>query len=34
MPIRRLERLIDPFRRLPDTQPPDSVWRFYAYFLR
>ena len=34
MPIRRLERLIDPFRRLPDTQPPDSGWRFYAYFLR
>ena len=34
MLIRRLERLIDPFRGLPDTQPPDSVWRFYAYFLR
>jgi ATP-binding cassette subfamily B multidrug efflux pump len=34
MPIRRLERLIDPFRNMPDTQPPASIWRFYAYFLR
>lgn len=34
MLIRRLERLIDPFRGLSDSQPPDSVWRFYAYFLR
>ncbi len=34
MPIRRLERLIDPFRRLPDTKPPGDVWRFYAHFLR
>ena len=34
MPIRRLERLIDPFRRMPDSKPPGEVWRFYAYFLR
>ena len=34
MPLRRLEQLIDPFRPLPDTQPPGDVWRFYAYFLR
>jgi len=34
MPIRRMERLIDPFRNMPDTQPPASIWRFYAYFLR
>ncbi len=34
MPIRRLERLIDPFRRMPDSKPPGDVWRFYAYFLR
>ncbi|OCS47302.1 ABC transporter ATP-binding protein [Ralstonia pickettii] len=34
MLLRRLEKLIDPFRPLPDTQPPANVWRFYAYFLR
>ncbi len=34
MPIRRLERLIDPFRRMPDSKPPGDVWRFYTYFLR
>ncbi|EKZ96910.1 ABC transporter ATPase and permease [Cupriavidus sp. HMR-1] len=34
MLMRRLERLIDPFRGLPDSQPPESVWRFYAHFLR
>jgi len=34
MPIRRLERLIDPFRHMPDTQPPGGIWQFYAYFLR
>ncbi|KHK58876.1 multidrug ABC transporter ATP-binding protein [Ralstonia sp. A12] len=34
MPLRRLEQLIDPFRPLPDSQPPTDVWRFYAYFLR
>ncbi|CAJ0715883.1 Putative multidrug export ATP-binding/permease protein [Ralstonia edaphis] len=34
MLLRRLEKLIDPFRPLPDTQPPAHVWRFYAYFLR
>ncbi|MGN6141787.1 MAG: ABC transporter ATP-binding protein [Ralstonia sp.] len=34
MLLRRLEKLIDPFRPLPDTQPPTNVWRFYAYFLR
>jgi len=34
MPLRRLEQLIDPFRPLPDDQPPANVWRFYAYFLR
>ncbi|MGO4303929.1 ABC transporter ATP-binding protein [Cupriavidus sp. RAF12] len=34
MPIRRLERLIDPFRRMPDTQPPGNVWQFYVHFLR
>src|SRR5207253_1549248 len=30
----RLEKLIDPFRPLPDSQPPSEVWRFYAHFLR
>ncbi|EFP65827.1 ABC transporter ATP-binding protein/permease [Ralstonia pickettii] len=34
MLLRRLEKLIDPFRPLPDTQPPANVWRFYAHFLR
>ncbi|CAJ0818383.1 MULTISPECIES: ABC transporter ATP-binding protein [Ralstonia] len=34
MPLRRLERLIDPFRHLPDSKPPGDVWRFYAHFLR
>jgi len=34
MPLRRLEKLIDPFRPLPDSQPPGNVWHFYAYFLR
>ena len=34
MPLRQLEQLIDPFRPLPDSQPPANVWRFYAYFLR
>ncbi|GCB03676.1 ABC transporter ATP-binding protein [Ralstonia sp. SET104] len=34
MPLRRLEQLIDPFRPLPDSQPPANVWHFYAYFLR
>ncbi|MFC4419312.1 ABC transporter ATP-binding protein [Cupriavidus pampae] len=34
MLIRRLERLIDPFRYLPDTQPPDRIWPFYLHFLR
>ena len=34
MPLRRLERLIDPFLRLPDSKPPGDVWRFYVYFLR
>lgn len=34
MLLRRLEKLIDPFRPLPDAQPPANVWRFYAHFLR
>ncbi|EHP41897.1 ABC transporter ATP-binding protein/permease [Cupriavidus basilensis OR16] len=34
MLMRFLERLIDPFRALPDTQPPGQIWRFYAYYLR
>ncbi|WP_439891707.1 ABC transporter ATP-binding protein [Ralstonia sp. 25C] len=34
MLLRRLEKLIDPFRPLPDSQPPSQVWRFYAHFLR
>jgi hypothetical protein len=34
MPLRRLDRLIDPFRHLPDSKPPGDVWRVYAYFLR
>lgn len=34
MPLRHLEKLVDPFRPLPDSQPPGNVWRFYAYFLR
>ncbi|AOZ07158.1 ABC transporter ATP-binding protein [Cupriavidus malaysiensis] len=34
MLIRRLERLIDPFRAMPDQRPPGEVWRFYLYFLR
>ena len=34
MLLRRLEKLIDPFRPLPDPQPPANVWRFYAHFLR
>lgn len=33
MLMRFLERLIDPFRPLPDTKPPSQIWRFYAYFL-
>ncbi|WP_426394123.1 ABC transporter ATP-binding protein [Ralstonia sp. R-29] len=34
MPLRRLEKLVDPFHPLPDSQPPSGVWRFYAYYLR
>jgi len=34
MLLRRLEKLIDPFRPLPDPQPPANVWCFYAHFLR
>ncbi|UIF85259.1 ABC transporter ATP-binding protein [Cupriavidus sp. UYPR2.512] len=32
--LRRLERLIDPFRGMPDHEPPGQVWRFYAWYLR
>jgi len=34
MLIRRLERLIDPFRSMADHRPPAEVWRFYLHFLR
>ncbi len=34
MPLRRLEKLVDPFHPLPDCQPPAGVWRFYTYYLR
>ncbi|WP_020200817.1 MULTISPECIES: ABC transporter ATP-binding protein [Cupriavidus] len=34
MLLRLMERMIDPFRGLPDTEPPGRIWRFYAYYLR
>ncbi|MDK3022512.1 ABC transporter ATP-binding protein [Cupriavidus taiwanensis] len=32
--LRRLERLIDPFRHMPDREPPGQVLRFYTWYLR
>ncbi len=34
MIFRRFEKIIDPFRKMPEAMPPGDVWRFYAYFLR
>ena len=34
MLYRRFERLIDPFRDVPERMPPSDVVRFYVYYLR
>lgn len=34
MLYRRFERLIDPFRDVPERMPPSDVIRFYVYYLR
>ena len=34
MLYRRFERLIDPFRDVPERMPPTDVIRFYVYYLR
>lgn len=34
MLYRRFERLIDPFRDVPERMPPADVVRFYVYYLR
>ncbi|MFV3333579.1 ABC transporter ATP-binding protein [Pseudomonas sp. NY15437] len=34
MLYRRFERLIDPFRDVPERMPPTDVVRFYVYYLR
>lgn len=34
MLYRRFERLIDPFRDVPERMPPADVARFYVYYLR